>query len=211
MSVGTAQSLLDELPNMGDNRYIYAPVIVFGYIGYQQTFNLELSMWIIPVIGVRASTPIEMAIFSAVLVSLSAAFIKRGREGLELNEKIAERNEKIEEETDQRIEKSPHLSNEPRNREEGLNDISGFPGAEDSPLAIASRALQMIGWVGFFFVLIFHLESIHAIYITELYSASLIGLAISIFQLLVIVSGVSEAISEILHQITRFVARLFVF
>lgn len=208
MSVGTAQSLLDELPNMDDNRHVYAPVIVFGYIGYQQTFNLELPMWIIPFIGVRTSTPLEMAIFSAALVSLSAAFVKQGGEGLELNEKIAERNEKIEEKSDQIVDNNPYLSNEPRNSTESLNDISGFPGAEDSPLANASRALQAVGWAGFLLVLILHLESIYAIYITQLYSASLIGLAISIFQLLVMVSVISETLSKIVHKMMKFIARL---
>lgn len=203
MSAQTVQSLLDELLNMGDSRYLYAPVAVFGYIGYNQGFDFEFPTRLMTHVGIVTATPLELTIFSAILVSPSIAFIKRGEDGIEQNEKLAKQEKQRAREMEERLARSDEFSDIPLNTH-NANEIIW---SDDSPLAVASRWVQGIGVIGIFLVLLLHIESIYAIYETNIFSETIIGLLISLFQVLVIVTGISTNTANIVHSILLFILR----
>lgn len=81
MSVQAARSFLDEIPNVSENKLVYTPVAVFGYIGYRKGFELELLLptWFFTSQKGIVTTPFEMVVFSIVIASLTIALLERGK------------------------------------------------------------------------------------------------------------------------------------
>lgn len=168
MSVQAARSFLDDIPSVGENKVVYTPVAVFGYIGYRYGFELELFLptWIITADEIIATTPFEMVVVSLVVASFTIALV-----------------------------------------EQGDVDITHDLGSQKTPFEIASNFMLFLGLFGGFTVALLHIWSLYSIYVTGIYSDTLIGLLLSLYQLLVLIDSPVSFVVSILHEFVHYMLK----
>lgn len=165
MSAQMARSFLEDIPNVADYKLLYTPVAIFGYIGYQRGFDLELSLptWFFASQDFVATT-FHLIILSMTLTALTVALMQKG-------------------------------------------DIEREHGGSKGPFRIASDLVLGLGLLGLLAVLVLHIWSLYSIYMTQIYSETLIGLILSLYQLLVAVDFASDNIINIFRDICFWILK----
>lgn len=96
MSAESILSLLDELPTISGGKRHYTPIVVFGYIGYVDGFEMKMSLYIqpiIPVIPIQLIAPMTllvMVMLSITVVSFENSFgwwVKIQEDGRKIQER----------------------------------------------------------------------------------------------------------------------------
>lgn len=86
MSSKSVLGFLDDLPGINDDIHYYAPIAVFGYVGYRKRFDLKLDLvpQIVPTQEGVTLTPLELIVLALIFASFTSAIMNKSREMLEI-------------------------------------------------------------------------------------------------------------------------------
>lgn len=169
MNTNQINSLLDELSITRNNKHYYVPAVVFGYLGYRHGFETEIYL------SRGSALPFEIP---GIPPGIHVEPFKMALITIVL----------------------ASLANGFFNRGETDIDTDGV--VTDGVVSDVALAHDLVLFFGLMFAILLsgmHLLSLEVIYVSEIYTETLLGLAISIYQVLIAADAVSSVVARVTY------------